>query len=91
MKFIDEVRKINKKADRDFYERNDAAIRYLKARIISAAEKGQYFAEAHLDLYRNYDLEYIRKYFIKEGFKSFSYSELPYVKKILVTIQWDKG
>ena len=88
MKFVDEVRKINKKADRDFYKRNEVAIRYLKGRIINAAEKGKHFAEAHLDTYENYDLEYIRNYFMKEGFDSFSYSELSYVNKILVTILW---
>jgi len=88
MKFVDEVRKINKKADQNFYKRNEVAIRYLKGRIISAAEKGKYFTEAHLDMCENYDLEYIRKYFMKEGFKSFSYSELPYVNRILITIEW---
>ena len=88
MKFVDEVRKINKKADQNFYKRNEVAIRYLKGRIISAAEKGKYFVEAHLDMSENYDLEYIRKYFMKEGFKSFSYSELPYVNRILITIEW---
>lgn len=88
MRFVDEVRKINKKADRDFYKRNDVAIRYLKGRVISAAERGWHFAEADLDASENYDLEYIRRYFMIQGFNSFDYSKLPYVNSIIVTIQW---
>lgn len=89
-KFIEEVRKLNKKAEKNHYKKNKIAIDYIKGQIMNAAEKGKYSVEISLDTWENYDLDYITNYFKQEGFNCLEIRELRYVNSIIITIQWDK-